>query len=325
MVDKLEEKQKPTKPTKPTKSTKPIKSTKSISIQLQKPFLKWIGGKTQIIDTVLKYVPLEMDNYHELFLGGGSVLLAVLTLQKHNKIIIKNKIYASDLNKELINLYKNIQTNKEELFKYITKYIDEYDIVGALIPQPTESGIASKESYYYWLRTKFNTMDKNTIEYSALFLFLNKTCFRGMYREGPNGFNVPYGHYKKTPTIISKSELDKISELIKDVEFSCCDFSNSIKNVKKGDYVYLDPPYVPENEKSFVGYTINGFNLDTHNKLFAEIAKLNEDEIKFSLSNAKVKLVIDAFPNYKCEDILARRAINSKKPGSITTEIIISN
>ena len=296
-------------------------------LKIQKPFLKWVGGKTQIIKTILQKIPPEMNNYHELFLGGGSVLLAVLSLQQQQKIIIKKKIYAYDINLVLINVYKHVQNNKDELYKYITLYLNEYDgIKGSVInrkPDTIEQAKTSKESYYYWIRNKYNTMDKNTIECSALFMFINKTCFRGMYREGPNGYNIPYGHYKKTPTVITESELNYISELIKDVEFIHSDFSSSIKNVKKGDFVYLDPPYAPENDKSFVGYVADGFGLKMHNSLFDSIKKLKN--VKFVMSNAKVELVTDNFKEYNCEDIIARRAINSKKPGSTTTEVIIYN
>lgn len=295
--------------------------------KLQKPFLKWVGGKTQIIDDIISKIPNQMNNYHELFLGGGSVLFAVLSLQKQNKLIIKNKIYAYDINSDLINVYKNIQNNKDELYECINLYVKEYDsIMGSIInrkPTSIEEAKTSKESYYYWIRNKYNNIDKNTIECSALFMFINKTCFRGMYREGPNGYNVPYGHYKKTPTIISKKDLNYINDLIKNVEFKNSSFTESIKNVKNGDFVYLDPPYAPENSNSFVGYVADGFNLETHKMLFDEIKKL--ENIKFLMSNAKVDLVIDNFKEYKCNDIIARRAINSKKPGSTTTEVIIYN
>ncbi len=298
-------------------------------IKCQKPFLKWVGGKTQIIENIIEKIPNEIENYHELFLGGGSVLLAVLSLQKHNKITIKNKIYVYDINKILINVYKNVQNNKETLFEYISKYIKEYDdIKGKIIIRKSltiEEAKTSKESYYYWIRNKFNNMDKNTIECSALFMFLNKTCFRGMYREGPNGYNVPYGHYKKTPCIITKKELFIISDLIKNVNFICSDFSDSIKRIKENDFVYLDPPYAPENHKSFVGYTKNGFNLENHKLLFKLTNELNEKNIKIMMSNANVDLVINSFENYNIEKIQCRRAINSKKPGSKTTEVIITN
>ena len=297
--------------------------------KFQKPFLKWVGGKTQMIHTLMDKFPAEMNNYHEPFLGGGSVLFALLSLQKENKIVIKNKIYAYDINTLLINVYKNIQTNKDALFGYITSYITEYhNITGTEVnrkPLTMEDAKTSKESYYYWIRQLFNKMDKTTIECSAIFMFLNKTCFRGMYREGPNGFNVPYGHYKKTPTIITKEELDYISDLMKDVVFLQNDFCKSVQNIQRGDFVYLDPPYAPETANSFVGYTADGFDLEMHGKLFREIRKLHKQKIQFVMSNAKVDLVVNNFNDCKCDDIIARRAINSKKPGSTTTEVIIYN
>jgi len=298
-----------------------------VTCKIQKPFLKWVGGKTQIINNIISRVPDVMNNYHEPFLGGGSVLLAVLSLQKHNKIIIKNQIYACDNNSSLINVYKHIQSNKDELYKYIDIYIKEYDSIHGIIinrnPTNIEEAKTSKESYYYWLRNKYNSIQKNTIECSALFMLINKLCFRGLYREGPNGFNVPYGHYKKTPTIISKTELDNISDLIKNVKFKYCSFTESLKNVEEEDFVYLDPPYAPENKDSFVNYLASGFNLNTHNLLFTEIKKL--ENVKFVMSNARVDFVMTNFKEYNCEDIIARRSINSKKPQSTTTEIIIYN
>lgn len=300
-----------------------------MSYKLQKPFLKWVGGKTQIIEHILNVFPKELNNYHEIFLGGGSVLLAILSLQKQNKILIKGDIYAYDLNNTLINVYKNIQNNKDELFKYIEYYINEYDNIKdtSIIRKPSniEEAKTSKESYYYWIRNYFNSINKNTAECSALFIIINKLCFRGLYREGPNGFNVPYGHYKNTPNMITKEELYYISDLIKDVKFIHSDFTESIKNVKKGDYVYLDPPYALENKTSFVGYTTDGFNLECHNKLFDLITKFNTNDIKFSMSNSKVDLVMNYFTDYKIIEIEARRAINSKNPESKTIEVIISN
>ena len=313
-----------------------LKNTTEPEIKFQKPILKWVGGKTQIIQTLVKYFPPVMENYHELFLGGGSVLLALLTLQREDKIKINGKVYAYDFNEALINVYKNIQTNKDELFETLSQYIKTYDgIKSNETPINRKSkdiaeALQKKENYYYWLRAEYNKYkdtNKDAVDCSALFIFINKTCFRGMYREGPNGYNVPYGHYKKTPTFITKSELDKVSELIKDVEFNHKSFEESFENIKAHDFVYLDPPYAPENSKSFVGYVADGFNRKTHHNLFEQTKALNKKNSKFIMSNAKVDLVTDSFqqPEYKIIDVTARRAINAKNPDATTTEVFIMN
>jgi DNA adenine methylase len=297
----------------------------------QKPFLKWVGGKTQMIDLLMQKFPKHVNNYHELFLGGGSVLFAFLTLVKNNKITINGKIYAYDLNNDLINIYKQIQSNKDKFYDYTQRIIKEYDSIGDFkgMKKPTtkQEALTSKESYYYWIRHKYNSIKKNTAKHAAIFLFLNKIGFRGMYREGPNGFNVPFGHYKKTPVLINKQELDKISFLIQDVVFTQSNFINSIQNCIEGDFVYLDPPYVPENKTSFVGYTSGGFDMSLHMKLFDAIIQIYDNNVKFLMSNAKVSIVIDKFsdPKFTKEDVIARRSINSKNPAAKTTEIMIFN
>jgi len=301
--------------------------------KIQKPFLKWVGGKTQIIKDIISKIPSEINNYHELFLGGGSVLLAVLSLQKQKKIVIKNKVYAYDLNLTLINTFRQIQNNYKVVVVEVLKLKEEFKNIeintlkqrGAPKDINESNYKNTREHYYYWIRSKFNNCVKTTLESAVYFIFLNKTGFRGMYREGNNGFNIPYGlkDRKTIPGIIDENEIKKVSELIKNVEFIHCDFTSSIKNVKDEDFVYLDPPYAPVNKKSFVGYVADGFNLEMHKLLFSEIKKLGE--IKFVMSNAKVDLVTENFQEYNCEDIIARRAINSKKPGSTTTEVIIYN
>ena len=297
---------------------------------IQKPFLKWVGGKTQIIDTIINKLPAKIKNYHEIFLGGGSVLLAVLSLQKQNIIDIQENIYAYDINETLIYVFKNIQSNKDRLFIHIKKIVDEYNNISNNVvnrkPTNIDEAKTSKESYYYWIRNKFNNIDdKKSIESSALFMFINKTCFRGLFREGPNGFNVPYGHYKNTSNIITLHEINTISDLIKNVNFIHSDFKDSINKVKTGDFVYLAPPYAPENENSFVGYTNDGFNYDKHIELFNSIHDMTNKNIKFLMSNANVPLVLDNFIDFNLLQITARRAINAKKPGSTTTEVLIYN
>ena len=296
----------------------------------QKPFLKWVGGKSQHIHQIINSFPDNMENYHEIFLGGGSVLLAVLSLQKTGKIKINGSVYAYDLNQQLIQVYRHIQSNKDELIKRVEHYRNEYDNCptvekGTANRSPVNETEAktSKESYYYWMRKKFNALKDLSIENSALFIMLNKTSFRGVYREGPNGYNVPFGHYKKTPAIITKSEIDKISILIKDVVFINADFTDSINNATEGDFVYLDPPYAPKNRTSFVGYTENGFDIEMHKNLFKLTKALTKNNIKFAMSNANVELVKKNFDDYTFIEISARRAIHSKNPAAKTTDVLI--
>lgn len=292
-----------------------------------RPFMKWVGGKTQIINDVLNLFPKNIHNYHEPFLGGGSVLLALLS---QKSIKITGKIYASDLNSNLIGLYKNIQSNPEAL---ITKVQDIQKIFaaakGTVINRHAkniEEALSSPESYYFWIRSKFNKLTKEerqSVRGSAFLLFMNKTCFRGVYREGPNGFNVPFGNYAN-PTIIEPDHIRAVSTLIKDVVFTCQDFSASFSAIQPMDFVYLDPPYAPENTLSFVSYTSDGFDLATHARLFKEIKEKN---VKMLLSNADVKLVKEAFPSptYKTQIISCRRAIHSKEPSARTNEVLITN
>lgn len=302
-------------------------------IHIPKPILKWVGGKTQIIDKLITDFPVEINNYREAFLGGGSVLLTLLSYVKSGIIKIQGKIYAYDLNEPLIYIYKNIQTNHNELYDVTQTIIADFNECGngEINRKPTniEEAKIAKENYYYWIRSEYNKLcitNKKSILCSAMFIFLNKTCFRGVFRVGPKGFNVPYGHYNN-PEIINKEHLEEIHDLIQNVVFECCDFNTSLTFVEPNDFVYLDPPYAPETDTSFVGYTENGFNIENHEKLFKLVHNLTDTNKKVMLSNADVSLVRENFTNenYSTLSIVCKRSINSKKPDAKTKEVIIKN
>lgn len=292
-----------------------------MSKEIVKPLLKWVGGKTQILNHISSKLPSGkyIEYYHEPFVGGGSMLLMMLSLFSNLKE--PNKTFAYDTNKYLINFYTVLSKHPNELIKELDILINTYN---------NKKDISSKEKYYYDLRTLFNTieLDDNKVLFAALFLFINKTCFRGLYRTGPNGFNVPFGNYKNV-NVYNKEHLLQVSDMIKNVTFEVCDFKNTIQNIiddnNKNIFVYLDPPYVQESSKSFVKYNKDGFTDKNHNKLFELCRKLDEKNIIFMLSNSNTSKVRDALKDFNISVIECRRAINSKDPSSKTTEVLVSN
>lgn len=293
-----------------------------------KPFIKWAGGKTQIVNLIISKFPNQIDNYHEIFLGGGSVLIKLLECVDDGIITIKGRIIAYDINEILICCYRNIRDYPKEVYLTCINLVKTYySIENKKVirkPKNNKEAHTSQESYYYWIRRKFNLMDKdkkNDIIGTAFFIFLNKTCFRGLYREGPNGFNVPFGNYKN-PEIINKQNLLNLSKLFKNVKFNFLPFDKSLSYVNKNDFVYLDPPYYPINPKSFLGYTKSGFSIEQHELLFKLIKKHN-----FLMSNSYTDFVMEKINknNYEIEIIECKRTINSKNPESKVKEVLIKN
>lgn len=305
---------------------------------MPKPFLKWVGGKSQILDTVFTFFPSKMHNYHEPFLGGGSILLELLERIQKGSIQLTGTIYASDMNKWLIYTYQNIQQRLEEVIIELKKLHQEFErcneipatVVVNRNPQTLEEALNSgSESYYYWIRKQYNLVRSNPESemlpsVSAMFIFLNKMGFRGVYREGPNGYNVPYGNYR-SKTFYDETNLRVISALLRPVQFRAITFQEAWKDMKPDDFIYLDPPYAPEKASSFVGYTVDGFDESMHQVLFQHAHMLSNSRISFLMSNANVPLVQSAFPEltYKKYIVHCRRAIHSKNPSHMTEEVVI--
>lgn len=270
-----------------------------------KPLIKWVGGKTQILDQVLSHFPRVVQNYYEPFAGGGSVFLGLLS----SEIQVRGRLYVSDINPVLINFYTVVQNQPEHLIVCLQVLVRDYESAG------------DREEFYYQMRTMFNTLPKDGPESAALFLFLNKTGFRGVYREGPNGYNVPFGHYKKTD-FLDEAAIREVSRAIQNVVFTCEGFEAALARASNADdFVYVDPPYVPETSTSFVGYVAGGFG--EHGKLFDTLRGL---PCSFLMSNSDVPLVRQAFtsPTYSTDVITARRAIHSRDPSTQTREVLVT-
>lgn len=280
-----------------------------------KPFLKWVGGKSDLLDKILPLVPKEINNYHEVFVGGGSLFLNLID---NPDICIYGKVYIYDSNRELINLYNCIKIDYIQLWTYIDELTSEY------------SQIDNKEEYYYYIRELYNDSSLETSVYfrSSLFLFLNKTGFRGLYRESRNGFNVPFGNYSN-PSIITFGHLKELHQKLKNVIIECSNYSNTLdfinKNLSKGDFIYLDPPYAIDEKTDFVNYTKNGFTNENHTIILNKLRNLNLTEVKFLLSNSNINYTRELFNCFNIKIIDAKRRINSKNPNATATELLIYN
>jgi len=320
-------------------TTNPTTTTTTTN-QTIKPLLKYVGGKTQILKEVLTRFPpaSTIRNYYEPFVGGGSVLFAFL----ENNPAFKNKVIAADLNPRLINFYKVIQSRVEEFLIEIKKLVEAYNAIKAVAGADADG--ASQESFYYTQRVRYNTeatddggsAGSNSVLNAALFLFLNKTCFRGLHRCGPRGFNVPFGHYKN-PAIYDEAHVRTVSALLARVELRCGDFSAVCADAGPGDFVYLDPPYVPvdrtgseddDKKDSFTSYNLDGFGPADHERFFTFCEGLRSEEkgVRWLMSNSEVALVTSRFTaekGYETAVVSCRRAISPKEPGSRVNEVLI--
>jgi len=291
-----------------------------------KPFLKWAGGKGQLLKEIEKYYPFDsgfITKYAEPFVGGGAVLFDILS--KYNL----DQVYISDINAELINTYVIIREHIEELIVLLQKYQNEY------VPLETEN----RKLYYLEKREKFNDLKVNgneneNIEKAALMIFLNKTCFNGLFRVNKKGlFNVPMGSYKN-PLICDEKNLRAVSEKLQNVEIVCGDYRESAEFIDENTFVYFDPPYRPLTETaSFTAYTENLFNDKEQIELAEFVECMHKKGAKIVVSNSDPKnsnseddFFDKIYFSHKIKRVEATRMINcnSEARGKIK-ELLISN
>jgi DNA adenine methylase len=281
--------------------------------ELQIPFLKWLGGKREYAKKICSkfQFPKVVNNYNEIFLGGASILFYTIYMRNNGLIKINGQINAYDLNKALIYTYKNIRDKPENVILELENLKKEY------------INSKSREDQFYSFRQEYNKIDRCTCRGSGLFIFLNKTCFRGIYRENNQGdFNVPYGHYKN-PEIFEASHIIKVSKLVQNVNFIHMDCFQSLDLVQKDDLNYIDPPYFKEFSSQFISYTKDKFTDDLQYKLFDKINYISQFS-KIVVSNSDVDEVKSNL-KYNIEIIKCRRAINSKNPDDSVNEVLIYN
>ena len=291
-----------------------------------KPFIKWVGGKGQLLPEINKLYPIELgksiNKYAEIFLGGGAVLFDILSKYK------LDEVYISDKNLELINTYKSIRDNVDILIKSLKEMEEQY------IPLNNED----RKIYYYEKREEYNSLkinsEVNNIEKAILFIFLNKTCFNGLYRVNKKGkFNVPMGAYKK-PKICDEENLKNVSLTLRNVKIVYADYRESEKFIDDKTFVYIDPPYRPLNiTSSFTSYTENDFNDKEQIELAEYINVLNKKGAKIVISNSDPKnndiddnFFDELYDNYNINRVKATRMLNSNASlrGAIN-ELLITN
>lgn len=291
-----------------------------------KPFVKWAGGKNSLIPQITKYYPFELkdgsiETYIEPFVGGGAVLINIL--QNYE---IK-QAYAFDINKDLINCYNVIKEDVEDLILELKQKEEKF----------IDLDEEKRQKYFYEIREKYNSNsigDEIDIDRASEFIFLNRTCFNGLYRVNKQGkFNVPCGKYKN-PTICDDDNLRELSNLIKNVTFKYGDYKESMKFVTENSFVYFDPPYRPLTVTSgFTSYTNEGFNDDNQKELAVYYKKLNEKNAKLMLSNSNPKNVNkednffeEIYKGFNINEVSARRMINSNAKGrGEISELLITN
>ena len=269
------------------------------------PFLKWAGGKRQLLEKIIDRMPKSFNNYYEPFIGGGALLFE---LQPAKAVI-------NDINASLINAYITIAEKPFEFISAVTE----------LDSQIPEDG----KAYYYSLRERYNNKLVKTeydTELAALFVFLNKHCFNGLYRVNAKGlFNVPYNNSKRES--INNESIIAISEYLKNVKIMQGDFEKACNDAQRGDFVFFDSPYAPLNPTSFESYTKEGFDIESHKRLANLFEKLTDKGCYCMLTNHNTEFINDLYGNkgYKMDVVSVKRMINSNASKRVGEEVIIYN
>lgn len=271
------------------------------------PCVKWAGGKRRISHFIQKFAPVRIDRYIEPFLGSGAVFFYLAQTKPKFKAIL------SDTNDELINLYKCVRDNVADLVDILRLHELNY--------------YNEPESYYYHIRD--SVIPTSRTEKAAKLLFLNKTCYNGLYRVNKSGlFNVPHGTYER-PTICNSSNLKNLSVLLNlsDAEIICEDYKNITSQCVKSDFIYLDPPYWPLSKtSSFKHYTKKDFGFNQQVELYNEFKRISGIECTVVLSNSNSPFILELYKNYKVLTILTSRFINRNAYDRKNhSELIITN
>ncbi|MEE2961800.1 MAG: DNA adenine methylase [Myxococcota bacterium] len=251
--------------------------------QSAKPFLKWAGGKTQILNEIFARFPEQFNRYHEPFVGGGAAFFR----------LAPKRATISDVNSDLIGTYTSIRDNVDAVIQALKAH-------------------RSEEEYYYQVR-QLNVANLSSVEAAARIIFLNRTCFNGLYRVNRSGrFNVPFGKYAN-PTICNEANLRAVSSALQKVQLKNESVFEIGKRVKQGDLVYFDPPYQPVSKTaSFTNYTQFGFGEEHQARLAKLFGRLANRGVHVVLSNSDTPLIRELYKDFKIDKIYARRAINSR-------------
>lgn len=293
--------------------------------KIAKPFLKWAGGKTQLINDIEKTLPSDLIKskftYIEPFVGSGAVLFWML-----NNFPKMGKAVINDINEDLINTYKTIASNPKELISILEILQNEYHSL--------EGNEDNKKLYYYQKRDLYNTRKTEYCGQAALFIFINRTCFNGLYRvNSKNLYNVPMGGYKK-PTICDTNNIFAVSEVLQKVEILCGDFENTLNFTSDNSLFYFDPPYKPLSDTSyFNSYAKDEFNDEEQIRLRDFCSKLDILNYNWILSNSDVKgkdinnnFFDELYSNFTITRVDARRSINANpEKRGLLKELLINN